>query len=203
MSSETVSDGRLDELIAEYGRIAPYVGATNTFRDMMSALTELKSLRAQQDEPPAGCAEMATTIEKAIADADESGFDEGRCGIIQKAIAPLFVIPQGCAELARELSDLADDHVFCDQDGSAWVRSEYRKAVAAKLAPPFTLLAEFRHRYAALRTAILEPGIKDHFMEIVKRQGAAIEAMDATVAKLDAALGKGDADGGREEGKSE
>jgi hypothetical protein len=157
MSSEPVSDMRLDkELAVVKGGIdinaerdeEPFVAFSGErVTDLYAMLSELKSRRAQQAEPPAGCAEMATTIEKAIADAEESGFDEWRCGIIHDKLAPLFT-------LLKRVPEVFSDRECVLHEGYC---------------PGCTLLADI--------DAVLDgaPGV-------------------------DAALGKGDADGA-EEGK--
>lgn len=166
MSSETVSDQVLNCLIHDAEEME--------HKNRLRALLELKSRRAQQAEPPVGCAEKAMEILNAIN---------------------------------------GTRYVELERPGSPAVQEGVRKVIAAKLAPLFTLLAECRESTRGmvdsidvlLRTAKREIPDKmaivtGPFM-IEDKEGDEYEIAKSLLAKLDAALGKGDADGGREEGK--
>jgi len=165
MSSETVSDMRLEELIASATNLTTmppdsshaYViqdwkaaKKNGDFLGFLQSLTELKSLRAQ---PPAGCAEMADRI-----------------------------AVDSYAEI---------DHVTGECDEEA-----IRQVALRNIAPLFTLLAECRPRIVHEVTCATQ----DHEMYPKSTECKTwLDSQVALLAKLDAALGKGDADGGREE----
>jgi len=117
------------------------------------ALTELKSIRAQQAEPPAGCAEMAKAVRVAI-------------------------------------NEHLDKHPMNGEVSFAGCEDELiEEAVAAKLAPLFTLQSD-------MYSLLLE--CREYTMQRVTLRTLNHDKGKALLAKLYAALGKGDADGGRE-----
>jgi hypothetical protein len=162
MSSEPVSDKRLAELIAleledattnlflekslgisDYGCLA----TQRRHADKVEALTELKSRRAQQAEPPAGC--------------------------------------NGLLHLACDI-----ERTVCEVTKERWDEDEVTAMIELKLAPWCALLAECRDTI-------------DGYRGLFDSAGALVVEEVALLAKLDAALGKGEADGGREEESSE
>lgn len=167
MSSETVSDKRLEELIGEatnWVRMPPdsshaYVievwksaKHAGDYLHVLSALTELKSLRAQHAETPAGCAEMA--------------------GEIYKIVAEEFI--------NSGLYQWQDDHL--EAEIAAHLKAtKTLPVIAAKLAPLFTLLKRVPEVFSD-RECVLHEGYCP---------GCTL------LADIDAALGKGDADGGQ------
>jgi hypothetical protein len=176
MSSEPVSDKRLEELIANNRRAAEQWNqfdadqrsrnpeydsfAEEEINAQYSALTELKSLRAQQAEPPAGCAEMAREIYKIVA---EEFINSG-------------------------LYQWQDDHL--EAEIAAHLKAtKTLPDIAAKLAPLFTLQSD-------MYSLLLE--CREYTMQRVTLRTLNHDKGKALLAKLYAALGKGDADGGRE-----
>jgi hypothetical protein len=114
MNRETVSDVRLEQLIASHGKYQ-----SGEHHDEYLAFLELKSIREAQ--PPAGCAELAREIVDAIGD-DLHGdyyatFDRDiELPVVQNVLAaklaPLFGLLAECRKVIGEYRSLCECELY-------------------------------------------------------------------------------------------